>query len=148
MNSQRDKFLETFNSIDFHQIRDHPNILIAATFWEPERYCAASTCYKFMRTIDDLIDDHKAANKLIAPDERNAFVANVNEWLKTFEIIKKIHPLLEPRYQLSLEIIFELYLLVFERINIEKGTFTSEELNPCPEETKQRVYETIMKFNP
>jgi len=38
--------------------------------------------------------------------------------------------------------------MVFERINIENGTFTTEELNPSPEETKQRVYETIMKFNP
>jgi len=308
MSSQRDQFLKTFNSIDFHQIREHPNILIAAMFWEPERYCAARTCYKFMRMIDDLIDDHKAANKLIAPDERKEFVANVNEWLKmivisedcnplqkelveildkfriplwpleafaksmiydinndgfptleafldysqgasvapasifvhlnglekkngrfedpafnvkeaatpcaifsylvhiirdfqkdqlnnlnyfaddlidkhnltrqdlreislgrpvnnnfrnmimeyfvhadhyrlkTYEIIKKIRPLLEPRYQLSLEIIMELYLMVFERIDVKKGTFTSEELNPSPEETKQRVYETILKF--
>ena len=310
MSSQREKFLESFNLIDFHQIKDHPNILIAAMFWESDRYCAAKTCYKFMRAIDDLIDDHKAANKLIAPGERKEFVANVNEWLKmvivsedcnplqkelietiekfripfwsleafaksmiydinndgfptldafldysqgasvapasifvhlnglekkngefedpvfnvkeaampcaifsylvhiirdfqkdqlnnlnyfaddliekqmlsrqdlrefslgrtindnfrnmireyynladeyrlkTYDIIKKIRPLLEPRYQLSLEIIFDLYLMVFERIDIEKGTFTTKELNPTPEETKQRVYNTIMKFNP
>lgn len=310
MSSQREKFLESFNSIDFYQIRDHPNILIAAMFWETDRYCAAKTCYKFMRAIDDLIDDHKAANKLIAPGERKEFVANVNEWLKmvivsedcnplqkelietiekfriplwslevfaksmiydinndgfptldafldysqgasvapasifvhlnglekkngkyedpvfnvkeaampcaifsylvhiirdfqkdqlnnlnyfaddliekqmlsrqdlrefslgrpisnnfrkmireyynladeyrlkTYEIIKKIRPLLEPRYQLSLEIIFDLYLMVFERIDIEKGTFSTKELNPTPEETKQRVFDKIMRFNP
>jgi phytoene synthase len=310
MSSQREVFFDIFNSIDFHQIKDHPNILIAARFWENDRYCAAKTCYKFMRAIDDLIDDHKAANKMIAPEERKEFIANVNDWLKmiiiseecnphqkeltdtidrfriplwpletfaksmiydinndgfptlnsfieysqgasvapasifvhlnglvkkngkyeepvfdvreaatpcavfsylvhiirdfqkdqlnnlnyfaddlitknnltrkklnefahgrpvtdnfrnlisvyltladqhrlkTYDQIKKISPLLEPRYQLSLEVIFNLYLMVFERIDIHKGKFTSEELNPTPEETKQRVYETIMNFNP
>jgi phytoene/squalene synthetase len=308
MNSRRDKFIKIFNSIDFHQIIDHPNILIAANFWDPERYCAAKTCYKFMRTIDDLIDNHKAKNKLIAVNEREKFVANVDDWLKmiiiskecnplqeelietiekfriplwpmesfaksmiydinndgfptlnafleyaggasiapasifvhlnglskvngnyeippfdvkwaatpcavfsylvhivrdfqkdqlnnlcyfaddlitnnglsrqklyefaegkpvnnnfrnlikhyylladeyrrkTYDVIKEIRPMLELRYQLSLEIIFSLYLMVFERIDIQKGTFTTEELNPTPEETKERVYRTIMNF--
>jgi phytoene/squalene synthetase len=308
MNSQKDKFLEIYNAIDFHQIKDHPNILIAANFWSQERFCAAKTCYKFMRAIDDLIDNHKAKNKLIAENEREVFVANVEEWLrmiiisnecnplhgelietvekfkiplwpleafaksmiydinndgfptleafleysggasvapasifvhlnglqkingnyenppfdvkwastpcavfsylvhiirdfqkdqlnnlsyfaddlilknslnrkmlrefaegepvdqnfrnlmkqyyeladeyrlKTYEIIKEIRPLLEPRYQLSLEIIFDLYLMVFERIDIQNGNFTSEELNPTPEETRERVYQAIMKF--
>lgn len=310
MNSPREPFLETFRSIDFHLIKDHPNILIAANFWEPDRYCAAKICYKFMRTIDDLIDDYKAVHKTIPIEERKEFTANVNDWLKmvivsdefnyqhkeltdtiekfniplwpleffaksmiwdinndtfptlasfleysrgasvapasifvhlnglvkrnglfevpafnvletatpcalfsylvhiirdfqkdqlnnlnyfaddilekhrlnrqdlrkiaigdpvkdnfrymireyyaladdyrlkTNEIIKQIRPLLEPRYQLSLEIIFELYLMVFERIDINNGSFTSEELNPTPEETKKRVYETIMSFDP
>jgi len=310
MNSQTDSFLETFNSLDFTKIIDHPNILIAANFWEADRFCAAKTCYKFMREIDDMIDNHKAKNKMIAPGERREFVANVEEWLKmiiisqdcnpfqaelaeiverfripmwpmeafaksmiydidndgfptmqafidyaggasvapasifvhlnglqkvngryetpafdvkwaatpcavfsylvhiirdfqkdqlnnlsyfaddlilknglsrdamrrfaegepvnenfrnliseyytladeyrikTYDIIKEIRPLLKPRYQLSLEIIFELYLLVFERINLKNGTFTTAELNPTPEETRQRVYQTIMKFVP
>ena len=65
---------------------------------------------------------------------------------KTIEVIHKIIPLVEPRYQLSLYIIFDLYLMVFERINIEKGNFTTFELNPSPEETKARVYETILRF--
>jgi phytoene/squalene synthetase len=308
MSLQRKEFLEIFNSIDFHQIIDHPNILIAARFWEQDRYCAAKTCYKFMRVIDDLIDDHKAANKMIAPSERKEFEANVNEWLKmvvieedcnplkkelietiehfriplwpleafaksmifdinndgfptiesfleysqgasvapasifvhlnglvrkngkyeapefnvrdaslpcaifsylvhivrdfqkdqlnnlnyfaddlilknnltrkdltdfahgrpvnddfrnlisvyltladqyrlkTYDQIKMISPLLQPRYQLSLEIIFALYLMVFERIDIHHGKFTTEELNPTPDETRQRVHEVIMKF--
>jgi len=309
MNSQRDKFLEIFSSIDFERIKDHPNILIAANFWEHDRFCAAKTCYKLMRTIDDLIDDHKAINKLIAPDEREAFAANVDEWLKmivisnecnphqeelrqvvekfriplwpleafaksmlfdinndgfptlesfleysngaslapasifvhlnglvkkddhfgdpqfdvkwaatpcaffsyivhiirdfqkdqlnnltyfaddliakngltrnqlrefangkpvndnfrdlikqyyiladdyrikTYDVIREIRPKLEPRYQLSLEIIFNLYLMVFERIDLKNGKFTTEELNPTPSETRERVYDTIMKFN-
>lgn len=308
MNAQRDRFLDIFNSIDFKSIKDHPNILIAARFWEDDRYCAAKTCYKFMRAIDDLIDDHKAANKMIEPGDRKEFVANVNEWLrmivveedcnplkkelletieqfrvplwpleafarsmiydinndgfptldsfleysqgasvapasifvhlngltrengryeapafdikdasvpcavfsyiahiirdfqkdqlnnlnyfaddliiqnnltrkdlnefangrpvnenfrnmisvyitladqyrvKTYDQIKKISPLLEPRYQLSLEIIFALYLMVFERIDIHNGNFMTEELNPTPEETKERVREVIMRF--
>jgi phytoene/squalene synthetase len=308
MNSQKDNFLKIFNTIDFHKIKDHPNILVAANFWEEERFCAAKICYKFMRAIDDLIDNHKAKNKLIEPEERKEFVANVEDWLKmiviskecnslhgelretiekfriplwpmevfaksmiydinndgfptleafleysagasvapasifvhlnglqkidgrfeppqfdvrwaatpcaifsyavhiirdfqkdqlnnlsyfaddliaknglnrkilrefaegkpvnsnfrnligqyylladeyrekTYEIIEEIRPLLEPRYQLSLEIIFDLYLMVFERINLKNGKFTTEELNPTPEETRERVLKTIMKF--
>jgi phytoene/squalene synthetase len=309
MNPARDKFLEIFNSIDFLQIKDHPNILVAANFWDAERFCAAKICYKFMRAIDDLIDDHKAKNKLIEPEERKEFVTNVEQWLKmiiiskecnplqgelietfekfripmwpmevfaksmiydinndgfptlnafleyaggasvapasifvhlnglqeingryeipkfdvkwaatpcaifsylvhiirdfqkdqlnnlsyfaddliiknglsrkilrefadgrpvnnsfrnlikqyyvladeyrqkTYDIIKEISPLMEPRYQLSLEIIFELYLMVFERIDIRNGKFTTEELNPTPEETRERVFNTITKFS-
>jgi phytoene synthase len=308
MSSQREEFLRIFDSIDFHKIRDHPNILIAANFWEEDRYIAAKTCYKFMRSIDDLIDDYKASNKKIGPEEKQEFLTNVSNWLKmiiasdgsetihkeltesiekfriplwpleafaksmvydinndgfptlnsfleysqgasvapasifvhlnsliringsyeapafnvreaatpcaifsyivhiirdfqkdqlnnlnyfadellieynltrydlmkfargyavnsnfrnlikeyytladeyrikTYKTIKQLKPLLEPRYQLSLEIIFDLYLMIFERIDIQKGNFTTSELNPTPEETKKRVYETIRKF--
>jgi phytoene/squalene synthetase len=308
MNQHKDQFIKTFDSIDFQSIRDHPNILIAARFWEDDRYCAAKTCYKFMRAIDDLIDNHKAENKMIAPGERKEFIANVNDWLKmvitsgecnplqkelsdtierfkiplwpieafaksmiydinndgfptfktfldysqgasvapasifvhlnglikndgkygvppfdvreaatpcavfsylvhiirdfqkdqlnnlsyfaddliekhrltrhdlkeiawghpvsdnfrnlikeylmladeyrlkTYKVINNIKPLLEPRYQFSLDLIFELYLMVYERIDISNGKFTTAELNPTPEETKKRVYETIMNF--
>jgi phytoene synthase len=307
-NSHREQFIERFNSIDFNKIIDHPNILIAANFWDEDRFCAAKTCYKFMRTIDDMIDNYKAANRMIAPEKRKEFISGVNEWLKTIiisedcnpekatliktierfsiplwpleafaksmiydinndgfeslesfinyaqgasvapasvfvhlsgltshngqylipsfdvreaatpcaifsyfvhiirdfqkdqfnnlnyfaddllmkneltrrdlkniaqgapvpdrfrnlireyytfadgyrkktrEIIEKIGPAMEPRYRLSLEIIFSLYVMVFERIDVEKGNFTSYELNPTPEETKERVWETITKF--
>lgn len=308
MDSQKANFIEIFNTIDFHKIKDHPNILVSASFWDHERYCAAKTCYKFMRAIDDLIDNHKAKNKLIEADERKDFVADVEEWLKmiiiskdcnpqqaellemiekfmiplwpleafaksmiydinndgfptlnafleysegasvapasifvhlnsismadgkyiippfdvmwaatpcaifsylvhiirdfqkdqlnnlsyfaddliersdltrkklrefaegkpvdkkfrslidhyykladhyrikTIDVIKEISPLLEPRYQVSLEIIFNLYLMVFERIDVAKATFTTEELTPTPDETRERVYQTIMNF--
>ena len=307
-NSHREQFIEIFNSIDFNKILDHPNILIAANFWDNERCCAAKTCYKFMRAIDDLIDNHKANKRMIADEERDQFVADVNKWLgtivinevcnsekveltrtiekfkiplwpledfarsmiydinndgfpnikafldyargasvapasifvhlcgltlkdghyqdplfnvkeaakpcaifsylvhiirdfqkdqfnnlnyfaddliiengltrqdlnniahgapvpdgfrnlireyytlaneykvKTRDVIRVISPMMEPRNQLSLEIIFSLYQMVFERINVEKGNFTSYELNPAPEETRQRVWDTIMKF--
>jgi phytoene/squalene synthetase len=309
MNSQKETFLEIFNSIDFNKIKDHPNILIAANFWDDDRFCAAKICYKFMRAIDDLIDNHKAKNRLIEPEKREEFVANVEEWLKmiiistecnplnrelletvekfriplwpmevfsksmiydinndgfptidafleyaggasvapasifvhlnglhkihgryesplfnvkwaatpcaifsylvhiirdfqkdqlnnlsyfaddliiknhltrkdlrefaegkpvndnfrdlikhyylladdyrlkTYDIIKEIRPLLEPRYQLSLEIIFDLYLMVFERIDLRSSNFTTEELNPTADETRERVYNIIMNFD-
>jgi phytoene/squalene synthetase len=308
MKSQKDKFIEIFNSIDFNQIKDHPNILIAANFWERERFCAAKTCYKFMRAIDDMIDNHKAINRRIAIEERKEFVANVEDWLKmiiisedcnplqkelletiehfripiwpmeafsksmiydinndgfptleafldyadgasvapasifvhlngllkengryvnppfnvkwaatpcaifsylvhiirdfqkdqlnnlsyfaddliikhglsredlrkfaegkpvtsdfrnlivdyymladeyrikTYDILEEIKPLLQPRYQISLEIIFNLYLMVFERIDLKNGSFTTRELNPTPVETRERVYNTIKNF--
>jgi phytoene/squalene synthetase len=308
MDLQKEKFLEIFESIDFLSIKDHPNILIAARFWEQDRYHAAEIFYKFMRRIDDMIDDYKASHKTIAPPEKNEFVSRVNKWLgittdpkvtdnfrkemintiekfriplwplkyfaqsmiydiqndgfptlesfldyslgasvapasifvhlnglkkkdgrfdvpafdvkeaatpcaifsylvhiirdfqkdqlnnlnyfsddlitkyrmnrydlkeiayghpvserfrrliqeyysladeyrlKTYDMLKKIQPFHEPRYQLSLEIIFNLYLMVFERIDVRKGTFKTMELNPSPEEAKQRVYETIMNF--
>ena len=309
MNTQTDQFLEIFNSIDFNKIKDHPNILIAANFWEEERFCAAKICYQFMRTIDDLIDNHKAKNILITADERKVFVDNVDGWLhmiisskngnplhkelsetiekfriplwpmenfaksmiydihndgfltlesfidyslgasvapasifvhlngiqkvngiyedppfdvkwaatpcalfsyivhiirdfqedqtnhlnyfaddliikyglrrelllefaegtpvnqgfrnlirhyymladeyriKTYDVLHLIKPLLEPRYRLSLEIIFNLYLMVFERIDIDNGRFITDELCPSPEEIKERVLNTILNFN-
>lgn len=307
-NSHKNQFIEIYNSIDFNKILDHPNILIAANFWDHERYCAARILYRFMRKIDDLIDNHKANNRMIAEDEKEEFLSDVNDWLKmivvsedcnpeqaemnkiverfrvplwpleafarsmiydinndgfptlrafmdyaqgasvapasifvhlagltskdgffqdplfnvrdastpcaifsylvhiirdfqkdqfnnlnyfaddlvtrhglsrrdlydiahgahitigfrelikeyyllaeeykikTYDIIRHIRPLMEPRYQLSLEIIFNLYLMVFERIDIEKGSFTSYELNPTPEETKTRVHKIIIDF--
>ncbi len=305
MNALKTKYLEIYNSIDFNEIKDHPNILIAARFWDENRYQAAKTFYKFMRAIDDLIDNHKAANKTISVDDREKFTVEVNKWLstvldgngtdpfhqelttvfkkfrlpawpveafarsmiydinnsgfptlqdfldysggasvapaaifvhlaglrelenkysapafnvkeatiscaifsylvhiirdfqkdqlnnlnyfaedmiskhgltkedlyaiakgapvtpgfrslikeyviladdyrlKTYDCIKAVWPYLEPRYQLSFEIIFELYLMIFERIDFEKGSFTSEELNPTVKETKERVLKTI-----
>jgi phytoene/squalene synthetase len=306
MKSQKDIYLEIFNSIDFEKIKDHPNILIAANFWDEERFAASKICYRFMRAIDDLIDDHKAAHETISDNEKLQFVKDVDVWLKmlfngnssdplqkeltatikkfvipswpleafarsmiydinndgfptmqafieyaggasvapaaifvhlaglqhengvysepifnvreaayscaifsylvhiirdfrkdqnnnlnyfaddliekhglkrsdlsemakgatvnegfrklileyyrvadeylvkTYDCINRIWPYLEPRYQLSLEIIFELYVMVFERIDIKKGTFSTEELNPTPEESRQRVYKTII----
>jgi phytoene/squalene synthetase len=308
MSSQKDEFLKIFNSIDFEQIKDHPNILIAAHFWEEERYNAAKECYKCLRAIDDLIDNYKTEHKLIAPEERKRFTENVDAWLKmlsgkgdddplhkelaltirrfripqwilkafarsmiydinndgfpslsafikyaqgasvapasifvhlaglvkrndefldphfnvrqaatpcavfsylvhivrdfqkdqlnnlnyfaddsvayygltrndlreiarghpvsdnfrnlineyycladkyrvmTYKVIQEISALVEPRYRLSLEIIFDLYLMVFERIDAKNGGFTSVELNPTPEETRERVYNTIISF--
>lgn len=308
METQTFNYLDIYKGLNFSKIIDHPNILIAANFWDEERFRAAKTCYKFMREIDDLIDNYKSEFTLIADSEKELFISRVNEWInsirnrsydnsfqseliETFEtfriplwtmetfaksmiydinnngfsslesfldysrgasiapasvfvhlcgvtnkngryfspvydvrstatpcaifsylvhiirdfqkdqvnnlnyfaddmilkhglnrqelyemakgekikdgfrsmikeycqladqyrlqtcrMIKEISPLLEPRYQLSLEIIFNLYLMVYERINIEEGSFTKEELNPTAEEIRERVYQTICKF--
>jgi 15-cis-phytoene synthase len=301
-------YFDIFHAIDFEKIIDHPNILIAAHFWDTERFEAAKTCYRFMRSIDDLIDDYKSEHKTIEADEKAHFEANVKTWIntivntseshtahaelietvrkfhipawpleafarsmvydiyndgfltldsfldyaggasvapasifvhlcgltqenglyvepvfdvkqvatpcavfsylvhiirdfvkdhthnlnyfpddliakygldrekllamaqgawisqgfremirelytvadeyrrKTYEIMQEIKPLLEPRSQLSLEIIFALYLMVFERIDIDNGTFTTWELNPTPKEIKARVWKVIQEF--
>ena len=301
-------FLDIFNSIDFEKIVDHPNILIAARFWEPERYQAAKNCYKFMRAIDDLIDDYKTEHVSIAPEDKPRFEADVYSWINrvveaskgdpanaelietvlkfhipmwpleafaksmiydiyhdgfptlqsfidyaqgasvapasifvhlcgltrkngqylppafdvkkiatpcaifsylvhiirdfrkdhlnhlnyfpddliekngldrqkllemakgapitpgfrelvrelclkaeeyhadTYRMIREISPYLEPCSRLSLEIIFSLYQMVFERIDIENGSFTTVELNPTPNEIKERVWKTIVAF--
>ena len=302
-----EQYLKLFDKIDFHRIIDHPNILIAAAFWEDDRYQAARMCYKYMRAIDDLIDCHKSVHTMIAENEKNLFIDSVNTWIdqinhpknltennelietirnfhiplwplqtfatsmiydihnsgfptidsfieysqgasvapasifvhlngltqngkgyrapafdvknaatpcamfsyivhiirdfekdhknhlnyfaddviaqngltpddlkkiahgapvtpgfrnmirtyydladgyrqQTFEVIKLISPHLEPRYRLSLLIIFNLYLMVYERINVEKGDFTTEALNPTSSEIKKRVYDTIAGF--
>lgn len=294
-----------FESIDFDKIIDHPNILIAANFWDDKRYQAARTCYKFMRAIDDHIDNYKAEHNGIAAEDRERFITDVRQWMttlrekgnanplsaeleaaidrfrlpmwtleafaesmlydvthdgfetlgdfiqysggasvapasifvhlaglqekngeyadppfnvrrtaapcamfsyfvhiirdfrkdqlnslnyfaddvlsrynltrsdlkkiasgspvnsgfrgmmqeyykitdsyrhSTMNIMHEVCPLLEPRYRLSLEIIFDLYMMVFERIDPEDGSFTAEELNPTPAETRERVRNVI-----
>jgi phytoene/squalene synthetase len=304
----REEFIALFESIDFEKIIDHPNILIAANFWDEERYQAARTCYRFMRTLDDLIDNHKAEHNGIAVEEKERFKENINQWMgmlregkdlspfsigltetierfriplwalesfaesmlydinndgfatigdfvqyaggasvapasifvhlaglqgndgvytdppfnvrrtaspcamfsyfvhiirdfrkdqlnnlsyfaddtinrynltradlkniaqggpvsdgfremmgeyymitdgyriSTLKVINDVCPLLEPRYRLSLEIIFDLYMMVFERIDPERGSFSTEELNPTPEETRERVRRVIERL--
>jgi len=310
MNSQLDIYLTIFNKLDFEKIIDHPNILIAANFWDEDRFLSAKTCYRFMRAIDDLIDNYKSENQEIAEEERGLFEKEVKQWIssihdngdvdpwksklietmnrfkiplwtmetfatsmiydihhdgfatletfleysrgasiapasvfvhlcgitkdnveykepvfdvrnaatpcavfsyivhiirdfqkdqhnnltyfaddlivkygldrqqlkaisngseipqgfrkliweyyqladeyrvKTHSMIQEVKPLVEPRYQLSLEIIFDLYLMVFERIDPDSGLFTATELNPTPQEIRERVYQTILSFQP
>jgi phytoene/squalene synthetase len=301
----RDQFTAIFESIDFEKIIDHPNILIAANFWDNERYCAARTCYRFMRALDDLIDNHKAEHRGIRADERESFASDIRQWmgmlekplsstpfnnelgytverfriplwsleafaesmlydvthdgfatlddfikysggasvapasifvhlaglrekdglyldppfdvrstaepcamfsyfvhiirdfrkdqinnlsyfaddvmrqhgltraemstmargaaltdgframmreylavadrfrLETLKVMDQVCPVMEPRYRLSMEIIFELYMMVFERIDPDHGSFSAEELNPTPAETRERVRHVI-----
>ncbi|MBN1416007.1 MAG: squalene/phytoene synthase family protein [Bacteroidales bacterium] len=308
MGLQREDYLKLFNQIDFDKIKDHPNILIAASFWDNDRYEAARTFYRFMRAIDDLIDNHKSSHLRFSEDEKKQLLGDVQQWLevirttakenslyqdlidtitrfkiplwpleafaksmiydihndgfntlqhfldyasgasvapasifvhlcgiregngqylpplfdvreaaipcavfsylvhiirdfqkdqfnnlnyfaddilgkngldrkdlrkiaenndvpdgfrkvikeyhdladqyrgKTRNMIETLWPLLGPRYQLSLEVIFNLYLMVFERIDPEAGRFTTEELNPTTDEMRSRVLETVKKF--
>jgi phytoene/squalene synthetase len=72
---------DILENIDFESIKDHPNILIAAKFWEEDRYHAAKVCYKFMRAIDDLIDDRKAEIASLDRTDKQALTKKVNEWI-------------------------------------------------------------------
>jgi phytoene synthase len=71
----------TLKKIDFHQIKDHPNILIAARFWDDDRYEAARTIYRFMRYIDDMIDDRKALDGMLSCMEKKMYADQVNAWI-------------------------------------------------------------------
>ena len=56
-------------------------------------------------------------------------------------------PYLEPRYIMSLEIIYNLYFQIFERIDVLNGTFTSSELNPTPEEIRNKLESTMASYD-
>lgn len=307
---ENDLFKDIFDSIDFQKIIDHPNILIAASFWDAERFGAARVCYKFMRTVDDLVDNYKTEHSTIDPGGRVILEKDVNQWigalsensvtmpgyaglistirlfqipfwpmeafarsmiydiyhdgfadfnsfleyasgasvapaaifvhlsglrksdegylppvfnvreaatpcaifsylvhiirdfrkdhlnnlnyfpddlmqkydltrqslkrmamgdpvtpgfrkmigeivnyadyycLQTKDMLNRIKPLTDPRGQLSLEIIFALYLMVYERIDIQRGTFSTEELNPSAQDIRYRVWKVIEEFRP
>jgi phytoene/squalene synthetase len=51
-----------------------------------------------------------------------------------------------PRCRLSLEVIYGLYSLVFERVNPAEGTFSAEELTPSPEAIRDRLKSVIAAF--
>ena len=69
------------DSIDFERIEKHPNILIAARFWDDKRYRAAKVCYRFMRMIDDLIDNRKSRNESISCLEQAELASQVKSWI-------------------------------------------------------------------
>lgn len=72
-------------NIDFDNIEKHPNILIAARFWDDNRYNAAKVCYKFMRMIDDYIDDRKATGQEISCLEREELSSRVHHWIECLQ---------------------------------------------------------------
>jgi len=69
------------NGIDIAKIDKHPNILIAASFWEEDRYYAAKVCYRFMREIDDLVDDQKSREQKLSCMEKQLLSEKVNKWI-------------------------------------------------------------------
>jgi phytoene synthase len=80
------------SNIDFENIQKHPNILIAASFWDEKRYHAAKVCYKFMRMIDDLIDDRKALGDEISCLEQAELSEKVNSWIDCLETMPESDP--------------------------------------------------------
>jgi len=53
---------------------------------------------------------------------------------------------LEPRYRLSLEVIYGLYHLVFERIDSRAGSFSGQELNPPSREVQRKLQAILADF--
>jgi len=91
-----------------------------------------------------------AINGKVTPTLRKVFEKYYN-LIGTYQrrarnMIDEIGKYVEPRYRLSLEIVYSLYSQVFERMNIRNGTFTNVELNPSTTEIKDRIYETITHF--
>jgi len=76
------EIVKIINSIAFENIEKHPNILIAARFWDEKRFFAAKVCYRFMRMIDDHIDDRKAKDEAITCLEREVLTNRVNSWIE------------------------------------------------------------------
>jgi len=72
---------EYIRNIDFEHIDKHPNILVAARIWDDQRYNAAKLCYKFMRMIDDHIDNRKAKQEAISCLERKMMTDQLNDWI-------------------------------------------------------------------
>ncbi len=66
--------------------------------------------------------------------------------LQTMEVLEKLQNELSGRYLLSLHIIYNLYKMVFEKIDVAQGTFTKEELNPTALEIKEKVMEVARAF--
>ena len=79
-------------NIDFENIQKHPNILIAASLWDEKRYHAAKVCYKFMRMIDDLIDDRKALGVEISCLEQEELSEKVKSWIDCLDTMPESDP--------------------------------------------------------
>jgi phytoene synthase len=60
--------------------------------------------------------------------------------------LERITPYLEPRYLLSFNVLHSLYDQILERIDVPHGSYTTEELNPSPEEIDERIKDTISLF--
>ncbi len=59
-----------------------------------------------------------------------------------------ILPQFPPRYQLSLEMIYSLYLQIFERVNPQQGMFDTETMNPTGDEVQMQIDKTLLTFKP
>jgi phytoene/squalene synthetase len=77
-----ESFEKRMEQLPFEHIHDHPNILIAAHFWDQERYQAALSCYRLMRYVDDLIDNYKTEHLTFSAKEQGLYAEKVNAWLQ------------------------------------------------------------------
>lgn len=66
---------------------------------------------------------------------------------KARKTIDSVLPLLAPRYQLSLEIIYSLYNQIYMRIDVSNGNFSESELLPTASDVKSQIDNTVAEFN-
>ena len=66
--------------------------------------------------------------------------------VKARQVVDRTLPLLEQRYRVSLEIIYQLYLQVFERIDPMNGAFDARGLQPSAAEIENRIRIVIEKY--
>ena len=64
------------------------------------------------------------------------------------QVVDATLPLLEERYQLSLELIYALYLQIFRRVDPDKGSFDQKALHPSPAEVEKEIHRVISDFKP
>jgi phytoene synthase len=64
------------------------------------------------------------------------------------QVVDVTLPLLEERYQLSLELIYALYLQIFRRVDPDKGRFDEHALHPTPAEVEKEIHRVISTFRP
>jgi len=74
-------------------------------------------------------------------------IASEYERLTLLEI-EKLSGRIGGRYLLSLQLIFRLYKMVFDRIDPECGQFTTEALNPTGREIREKVLEVYCPVSP
>lgn len=95
MKTKNHEIQNMLEHIDFESISKHPNILIAAKFWDRERYEAAKVCYKFMRAIDDMIDDRKAELETFDCMEKQLLTEKVNNWISCIDEFQSDDPFIQ-----------------------------------------------------
>jgi len=95
MNISEINIKEILESIDFQEIKKNPNILIAARFWDNDRYKAAKVCYKFMRLIDDLVDDRKISSAIISASEKALMIKKVEKLIDDIKHSSAADPFLQ-----------------------------------------------------
>ncbi len=101
-------------------------------------------------TLQDLKDT--AEGKIIKPE----FRALIGKYHQIGEYYRKmsrtnldnILPMLSPQYQLSLNVIYGLYLQIYKRVKPLNGVFSTTELNPEPSEIKDELNLIISEFKP
>jgi phytoene/squalene synthetase len=67
--------------------------------------------------------------------------------LKAVRSISLSKPYLDDRYKLSLELIYQLYCQIFNRIDWANGNFSTSELNPTASEVQAQITDTIQHFS-